>query len=250
MSEQELVKTAGDLIASGAAAEVVQVIGNAGGFMLKEAGKIVLGVLIRPTIEDMIRRFRKAQADGAIPLDFEKTPHGAKLLNEALNGLLEGLDHERAKTVRAVFLGLAKTPVQDSIEQVQQIDIMRITSDLTIWEVVLVNALERYSNEVRDPTLAYQWESARDESARQEVWDYAVEKEPATAWLQQTICKGDAQCYASLSTAYDSLHSKHVLRRRFSELDGRAKECLYNRAALFTDFGWKLAVHLYSATED
>jgi len=137
----ELVKTAGDLIATGAAAEVVQVIGGAGGFMLKEAGKIALGVLIRPKIEELIEGLRKGQSGQEIPPDFETTPHGAALLQKALNALLEGLDQERAEAVKKVFLGLAMNPIQDSLERVQQLEIMQVTSELTTWEVVLINAL-------------------------------------------------------------------------------------------------------------
>ena len=250
MDANDLVRTAGDLIANGPAADVLQVVGNAGGFMLKEGGKVVLGVLIRPSIEDMLSRFQQAKAERKIADDFETTDHGAALLQQALNALLEGLDHERAETVKKMFLGLAMNPVEDSLERIQQLEIMRITSELTAWEVALINALERYSKEFFDKICSERWDRA-EAQGRNEIRDRAAQQcQRLDEWLRKSICKDDETRLRSLQTAFESLKSKQILISEHRALAYASREFVYRRQGAFTDFGWKIVVHVYSATEN
>ena len=250
MDANELVMTAGNLVATDPAAAAALVVSSAGGFILKEAGKIAIGRLIGPAIDDMMDRFRATQTAGKIPKDFETTEHGAALLQEALNALLEGLDHERANAVKKMFLGLAMNPVKDSLERVQQLEIMRITSELTAWEVVLMNALERFSNEFFDKIRSEQWDRA-DPQGRSAIRDRAVQQcQPLDEWLLKSMCKGDGSRLRSLERAFETLKNKQLLLAEHRVLHDASRGFVYQRQGAFTDFGWKLAIHLYSATDD
>jgi len=255
MAEDDLARTVGEMIAASGVDDSLtytfDLVKGAGGCLAREAGKIGLGILIQKGIGELASRIRKAKEEKKIPEDFESTEHGATLLQEALNALLEGLDHERAEAVKSVFLGLAMTPVEVSLEKVQQIEIMRITSSLTTWEVVLINALERYSKEVYDPMLAQRWKAAQSAPQQEDVRKLASKDITSfDAWLKVQLCKRDKACLLCLEEATNSLYGKHILTYNFQFSQNLSSECVYLRQGAFTDFGWKLAVHIYAATED
>jgi hypothetical protein len=198
----------------------------------------------------MLNRFREAQEKGEIPRDFESTDHGAALLQQALNALLEGLDQERADAVKKVFLGLAKNPVQDSLEKVQQMEVMRVASELTAWELAATNALERFRVEASCESLVRDWKIATSESAKEKVRQAAIPHiMNLNGWLLNEFCGGDRSKQESILLSFRSLHAKRIFRYADSNLSEIAKESVYLPHGCFRDFGWKIAVHLYSATD-
>jgi hypothetical protein len=247
----ELIKSAGDMVIGDGAGDVLSVLADAGGFMLKEGGKIAIGILVRPTIEDLLSKFRKAQADGEIPEDFEKTPHGAALLQEALNALLDGLDQERADAVLKVFIGLAKNPVEDSVGRLEQLDIMRIASELTAWEVFSINVLERYQKLVFSEDYAASWKGTHTPEQRQGVKQQAVGHGPNfEKWLMDTICSNEKSRFLNVRDAITSLSTKRIVADVTNGLTELGRTCVYMERGAFTPFGLKLVIHLYSAKAD
>lgn len=255
MSDGELVKTTGEIIqeaASGTSGLAVGTVLASAGGIVSVAGKAVIGGLVKRGLDDLFERYAKAKEAEKVPEDFEETDHGASLLQEALNAMCRGLDIERAEAVKKVFLGLAMTPVADSLERIQQVDIMRTVSALTTWEVVLINALERYSKEVFDPIAADKFshlQSTPQQGAFRRDLNRKARELDVSAWLHESFANKDKFSTRSLREAWGSLHSKHILRRVFDQTPETTKDCIYQKLGAFSDFGWKLAVHLYSATE-
>jgi hypothetical protein len=167
-------------------------------------------------------------------------------LQEALDALWQARDQERAEAIQRVFLGLAMNPVKDSLAQVEQLQIVRLAAEMTTWEVTLCNALERYSNLVFDLKTANAYAEASHDG-RTNIRSHAFKNGPQfEQWLKREYCGDKSARFEYLSEAIQSLWRKRLFKydRSWNEITADAR-CL--RQGAFTDFGWQLAQHLYSA---
>ena len=249
MDELQVIHNVAELVANGDTQGVLDVLKRSGGIAVIKGGKIVLGRLVSHGVDDLLQRFKKAKAAKKIAANFEETDHGAALLQAAINALAEGLDQERAEAVKKMFLGLAQNPVDDSLGRVEQLEIMEVTSALTSWEVVAVNALERYSNSVFDSQLEAKWNGIRSEMERGQFSQGLRPAQAIDQWLMEDFCKKDKSRFIGLRDSIDSIAKKRIgayVAGNYSEL---SRLCRFKRSAAFTDFGWKLVTHLYSAKE-
>ena len=250
MSESELIRTAEQIILAascGDAGPAVTATIDAAGGVLSVAGTAVLGGLVKRSIDDLFERFVKAkQADEVTP-DFEQTDHGAALLQEALRAMFLGLDETRAEAVKKVFLGLAMNPVEESLEKMDQLEIMRISCELSMWEVFALNMLDRYRIVHLDEQLAYDWEKNNtDLEARAFVASAQQPQSDFYTWMM-SFCNNDKARFFRIKNAVEELHRKHIFI--YGTKSGRmeiARQAKYIRNGNFTDLGWQLASHLRS----
>ena len=137
---------------------------------------------------------------------------------------------------------------KDAMGRVQQIEVLRIASELSNWKVLLLNLLECYCKEVFNEVRANDYDNS-DENGRNRIIESVGQTKRLDEWLLKK-CENDRGTFNSLIEAFNSLHSKQILRNNGRQHESLQKRAVVTRAAAFTDFGWKLAVHLYSATDD
>jgi len=79
-----------------------------------------------------------------------------------------------------------------------------------------------------------------------------IEERKPTNFLHEWLlarCMNDIGTFNALKEAFSKLHSKQILRNDARHHEALQKRAILIRSAAFTDFGWKLAGHLYSATD-
>lgn len=223
-------------------------IQNAGGFIGKEGGKIALGVVIRKPIEDTVRRLWEAKAAGEVDDEFESTPHGAKLLQDALNAMMDGLDETRAEAVRDAFLNLARTKPGDSMEAATQLTVLDTISKLSTWEVIALNTVERFRSGVFDPILADKYGSAIIMTSMQDRKNElasvdAIAKERCPDFKEWMAC--DEVYYDQVRSAIDSLAGKGVFYPQM--LNNREyRQFIFKSDGCYPALGLKVRAALYA----
>lgn len=250
-SGNEIALAAYELMQLQPGSATLAVARTAGGIAVIETGKIVFKRLVEPVVDDMFERLRKAKEEGCVRDDFESTPHGMRLMQEAWNVLKQGLDEERAEAVKKMFLGLAMNPVNDSLERIEQLELLRITSELEAWEVALINAIERYRKSHFDEQLANSWDNTNSPERRNQIKSEAqIGGEPLQQWMQKSVCGSDSSRFRSLELAYESLKKKDVFSGEYRVLSDAYPTIKFRRHCPFTGLGAKLVAHLYSAKLD
>ena len=250
MSETDLVRTAGEILTNSSEGSgmmaAIETIGKAGGLVAKESGRIVLGVLVQRGLGKFFNEYKRKQREGDIPDDYETTEHGAKLLQESLNAISNGLDEDQADAVRKVFLGLASNPPEDSMERIQQLSIIETTASLSPWEIATLNLLERISKELYSPDaaeIAKKFIVGSGETKKKE-WD----AEAGILHIKLNEFTNDQADYKlAVNNALASLVEKKIIASpSLGILNARLGLLVYQREHFLTNFGCKLATHLYS----
>ena len=217
--------------------------------VIGEGGKLVVNGLAQWGFARLRRRYKEYRRQKKISDAFESSEHGQALLQDALNALYKGLDKERAEAVSSVFLGLATTPVEDALERVQQLEIMKIACSLTTWEVFLVNSIERFSKQVYRHEYAARFARSKDTAEDGQLRELIKRNEPEfDPWLK-AHCGGDSAAFVCLRDAWKNLYERKVLHGVATNNSDCTHRCACRRRGPFTDFGWKLVVHLYTATD-
>ena len=225
-----------------------------GGFVVTAAGKAVVGNLALNATAKLFERFKETRSkpDSKIPDDFEQTDHGAKLFQEAIAALMQGLDEDRAKAVQDVFLSLAQTKPADAYERIEQMDILAEASQLEPMELLLINQLQRYSAEVMNVAFADQYEkeeAAAGENRQPKDFDivgFTNNTKPFHKFLSDQFSRH--RCERVLRAA-DSLHAKKMLEMNNGDIihTHQSMYAAIRRRGYFTDWGWKVVQHLYAA---
>jgi hypothetical protein len=234
---------------------MVETIGDLSTWVADKGGGLVLKGLFQGYADELGEKLRKLIEEGEVKNEFERSRHGRSLLQEAMNALWTVRDQERAKAIQQVFLGLAMNPVEDSLEQVEQLQIIRTVAEMTTWEVMFCNALERYSKLAFQHNLAAEygpWEQASNPDVApaqlSEVQGLIQARVPRfIEWLDKDYCKGNEVAKTCLRRAADSLNQKMVLRTPHQGLEENRTWSALDKRGAFTEHGWKLAQHLYSA---
>jgi hypothetical protein len=247
----DLIRTATEIATSaidGSALEVAQkVIADAGGFVVKTTGQIVIGGLVQRGYEKLFEEYQRRKDEKKISDDFEQTDHGAKLLQEALEAMSRGLDEDQADAVRKVFLGLASNPPRDSMERIQQLEILATASSLTPWEIATLNVLERLSKELYD-IIAYEHYESIQQNQRDSYQTEMDRRHGKFASKLDRFTENQTDYRDAIIDGLDSLSGKRVIRygKQNSYLNMSLFQFVVRRNHWLTDFGWKLAVYLYS----
>lgn len=242
----ELFKRAGELVVAAAAeVDASLIIAQAGGYITREGGKIVLGEVIRPAVKAMFDRLSKAKAGQKVPPDFESQPHGAKLLQEALNALLDGHDETKAEAILNVFLSLAQTTPRSAVEQMLQLDIPKATTDLTYWQVFALNLIERFIRKHRNPIVADAYSRA-DRDEQQKIFEGLAKEMKWEDWLS-TQLPDDGISRPAVHTAIRKLEQMGIVRSPSSDTKEWHRLVATTERGVLTSFGRELVTHLYSA---
>lgn len=255
MADVELIIAPAKVVAEVAkemgASGFLDVLSETGKWFLEKSGEVVLVEVVKQHVHDLFARYREAKVAGDIPEDSQQGNHAGVQLQKALNALLEGRDEDRAEAVKQVFLGLAMNPPKNSLERVQQMEVLEIACSLSAWEIVLLNALERYRKEVFDPKIKSYYEGCNEQGKR-ELIELTVSQHPEqelSNWLSR-FAEEDKGSVRILNDALTSLHDKKVLRHGLSGIMYYQSGALIDPDnPIYTRLGKKLVTHLYSATE-
>jgi hypothetical protein len=221
--------------------------GNTAGWAAGKGGEIVSTVLFKNFVDDLNEETRKAKADGRIKEDFDRTRHGQALFTETLNALWTVRDQERAKAIQQVFLGMAMNSAEEVLEQVEQLQIIRIAAEMSTWEVMLCNALEQYSKKMLDPYQMDRFNRA-DAASKDRIRTDANSRHPEfSMWLKTDFSKENDAIHGYLIDAWESLVRKRVLRAQSSGRSDNTGWSTTQKRGAFSEHGWKLAQYLYSA---
>jgi hypothetical protein len=86
------------------------------------------------------------------------------------------------------------------------------------------------------------------EQGKTEIAAHLESKGPSFgAWLKKSYCENDQATINYLVEAMTRLHEKHILKFPWAQNGKIGGACVYDPHGAFTEFGWKLAQHLYSA---
>lgn len=245
-----LLKTSGELVeavvSSDAAAAALETAQRAGGFVVKQAGKVVIGGLANRAIAKLFARLDAAKQSGEIDDGIESSDHGARLLQDALNALLDGLDPTQSEAVCNVFISLAKSDPVDGMERVLQLDVLEAATQLSPWEIILLHLLEGVSDEYYDAK-----HSTLDPNNRQHTRGIEQDRRYATSFNE--VLKdhaSDPDHRAALIAAVGRLKEKRISKFGGSDLiNTRMSVFAIRKRPVTTTFGDKLVDHLYTGQE-
>jgi hypothetical protein len=226
---------------------MVETIGDLSTWVADKGGGLVLKGLFQGYADELGEKLRKLIEEGKVTEEFERSRHGRSLLQEAMNALWTARDQERAEAIQRVFLGLAMNHEDESLEQIEQLQILRITAELTTWEVMACNILERYRVLRFDERMAKSWANGGPDEKGKIQGNAGLSPPRFEGWLRGEYYERSKAAYVYITEAITSLHQKRLLEFQWSDAGNYTSICVYKREGAFTDFGWKLAQHLYSA---